>query len=184
MKEIPSLKGIFINEDGTVIYSEKLKRNLLIGKMVKHYKTRDYVQNLVNVNQKSYCVSRLVYETYIGSIPEGMCIDHIDNNPQNNHWSNLQALSRSENSKKCFRDDPTLRDRIRDAVHQMRQIGYVKKSNGVKNPHKQFYCIETKDVFNTLHEASEHFNISINKIFRNLKRKQSTGIGVNFDYVG
>lgn len=48
-------------------------------------------------------VHRLVYETFKGEIPQGMTIDHIDNNKANNHISNLQILSRGENTAKANR---------------------------------------------------------------------------------
>lgn len=45
-------------------------------------------------------VHRLVYEAFIGDIPEGMTVDHEDGNKQNNHVSNLQIMSRGGNSQK------------------------------------------------------------------------------------
>jgi len=45
-------------------------------------------------------VHRLVYETWIGEIKNGYTIDHIDENKQNNNVSNLQQLTRSENTLK------------------------------------------------------------------------------------
>lgn len=56
-----------------------------------HYKTRKAF---------NYLVHRLVYEAFVGPIPEGMTIDHIDGNKLNNHYSNLQLLSREENTIK------------------------------------------------------------------------------------
>lgn len=42
-------------------------------------------------------VHRLVYEIFVGKIPDGYVIDHIDNNSVNNRVENLQAISQSEN---------------------------------------------------------------------------------------
>lgn len=47
-----------------------------------------------------YSVSVLVYQTFIGPIPPGMEVDHIDNNPLNNRVDNLQLLTREENMAK------------------------------------------------------------------------------------
>jgi predicted XRE-type DNA-binding protein len=41
-------------------------------------------------------VSRLVYETFIGPIPEGHIIHHKDGNKLNNRLENLQCVSRQE----------------------------------------------------------------------------------------
>ena len=45
-------------------------------------------------------VHRLVWETFVGEIPEGKEIDHIDGNPQNNNVDNLQVITRRENINK------------------------------------------------------------------------------------
>lgn len=50
--------------------------------------------------QKVETLHRLVYLQFIGDIPEGMVIDHIDNDPTNNDLDNLQLMTRSENTKK------------------------------------------------------------------------------------
>lgn len=50
--------------------------------------------------QKVETLHRIVYVAFIGDIPEGMVVDHIDNDPQNNDLKNLQVLTRSENTSK------------------------------------------------------------------------------------
>ncbi|MNQ03993.1 hypothetical protein D3C85_166990 [compost metagenome] len=45
-------------------------------------------------------VHRLVYETFVGPIPPGHTIDHIDSNKTNNHYSNLQVLTFEDNAIK------------------------------------------------------------------------------------
>ncbi|WP_428909429.1 HNH endonuclease [Niallia sp. Krafla_26] len=47
--------------------------------------------------QKQVFVHRLVTEAYIGKIPDGKCVNHIDGNKENNHVSNLEILTHSEN---------------------------------------------------------------------------------------
>lgn len=51
-----------------------------------------------NLKGKLYSTHRLVYETFIGSIPQGMVIDHIDGDKSNNELSNLRCISQSENA--------------------------------------------------------------------------------------
>jgi hypothetical protein len=46
---------------------------------------------------KSYNIGRLVYESFVGSIPDGLHVDHIDRNPINNHVSNLRLATRRQN---------------------------------------------------------------------------------------
>lgn len=45
-------------------------------------------------------VHRVVYAWFNNEIPEGMVVDHIDNNPRNNHLDNLQLLTPEENLAK------------------------------------------------------------------------------------
>lgn len=43
-------------------------------------------------------VHKLVYMTFVGEIPEGMQIDHIDGDASNNNLDNLRCVSPKENS--------------------------------------------------------------------------------------
>lgn len=66
-------------------------------------------------------IHRLVYETYVGEVPKGKTIDHIDNNPFNNHYTNLQIMTQSDNSSKANsskRKLVGLRDIILDLKNQ------------------------------------------------------------------
>ena len=48
---------------------------------------------------KQYFIHRLVFECIKGEIPDGMQINHIDSNRQNNLIENLELMTRSENAK-------------------------------------------------------------------------------------
>src|SRR5690606_11217835 len=56
---------------------------------------------------KSYRVHRLVMEAFVGPLPEGMEVRHLDDDPDNNALSNLVYGTRSEN----------LEDRVRLGTH-------------------------------------------------------------------
>lgn len=47
-------------------------------------------------------VSRIVWRAFNGDIPEGMQIDHKNNNRKDNSLENLQLLTPSENTKKSY----------------------------------------------------------------------------------
>ena len=49
---------------------------------------------------RTYALSRLVYLYFIGDIPEGYDVDHIDGDTFNNLPENLQLLTRKENLAK------------------------------------------------------------------------------------
>lgn len=49
---------------------------------------------------ETYYVHRFIYECYRGMIPEGMVVDHVNENKEDNHLCNLQLLTPQQNSKK------------------------------------------------------------------------------------
>ena len=62
-----------------------------------HPRSHGYL--MVSVNKKFYLVHRLVVETFIGIIPKGMEVDHLDRNVANNDLSNLRVCSHKENMR-------------------------------------------------------------------------------------
>ncbi len=53
----------------------------------------------VGANGTYVKVSRVIWILTFGSIPAGMIVDHQDGNPLNNNLSNLQLLSRPQNTR-------------------------------------------------------------------------------------
>lgn len=85
------------------------------------------VVSIRNGATKLQCrVHRIIWISQHGIIPEGYCIDHINNNRQDNRISNLQLLTLKENSTKAAEDglyptgldnkatklDPDLKDEV------------------------------------------------------------------------
>lgn len=60
-------------------------------------KSNGYLQ--CTLFRKRFYIHRLVYEAWIGNIPNGYDIDHIKGIKTDNRVSNLRAVSRSENLK-------------------------------------------------------------------------------------
>lgn len=63
------------------------------------YNNQGYHQvNIGKPKKKSIGMHRLVWEAYVGEIPENYQIDHIDFDRANNNLSNLRCITKSENS--------------------------------------------------------------------------------------
>lgn len=83
----------------------KVKRNIT-GKILKSFvNNRGYEQLTLYRNKIKYgpVVHRLVLTAFVGEIPEGYVVNHIDGDKLNNDLSNLEIITISENNKHAFR---------------------------------------------------------------------------------
>lgn len=71
------------------------------------FKSKDHKDGYPCIKRKNKTIYRhqLVAETFIGARPEGMVIDHIDNDKENNCVQNLRYVSPSENKSKGMKTD-------------------------------------------------------------------------------
>lgn len=84
--------GYKVYEDGTIISPHS-------GNALKQcLNSRGYYQVSKDVGYNSCGVHRIVIEAFIGKIPEGLCVNHKDGNKLNNHISNLEICTLSENT--------------------------------------------------------------------------------------
>lgn len=110
MKEIKGYDGYFIDTDGKVWTSKSgnnlTQRTELKSLTLSKKKTGYLYANIywgTKVNQRSSLrVHRLVYEAFVGPIPEGFVIDHINDTKDDNRLENLQMLSVKENTQKYW----------------------------------------------------------------------------------
>src|ERR1044072_3133814 len=72
-----------------------------IGLVKRDPKNRNYVK--IWHNKTHYSLHRLIYTLFIGIIPEGMEINHIDGDKLNNKVNNLEALTPTENMRHAIR---------------------------------------------------------------------------------
>ena len=95
MKQIEGYEDYMIDEDGNV-YSNKSGQ----VKKLKLKKTRGYLYASLfkNKKQKTCYIHRLLYQTFVGNIPEGIEVDHIDRDKTNNKLNNLRLVTRQQNN--------------------------------------------------------------------------------------
>lgn len=90
----------WVNRDGKVLRYNKRKKEF--REMHPSYADKNYRVLLLEHGKRYFYIHRLVYEMFVGAIPEGYVIDHIDNDPTNNNYKNLQAITNRENVIKYY----------------------------------------------------------------------------------
>lgn len=91
LKDFPH---IYISKDGNCFST------MSMGYLSNYLNANGYYTVSISFNNKKRIlyIHRLVYETYKGSLNEGLVIDHIDRNKLNNNVDNLRQVTISENS--------------------------------------------------------------------------------------
>ena len=99
LKEIKGFPSYLVSNKGYVIYKKdgsikKARKNLMGYYRIKLWNRGD---------SKTFTLSKLVAEAFIGKVPEGYVVDHIDCNIEHNYVTNLQIISSSENAKRAVK---------------------------------------------------------------------------------
>lgn len=87
-KDIPNLPGYKASKEGKILNVGK-KKTLAGG-----YRN-GYLR--VSIRGKTYSVHILIYKTFVGEIPAGMVLDHINGIRDDNRLENLRCVTQSEN---------------------------------------------------------------------------------------
>lgn len=129
-KQIKGFSNYFINNDGSsiiklcrqdlysVIDNKPFRRTHTYGKFNIKLDENIYIiinnlvyrkmkiidngigYNIVKIGGKNLYIHRIVYETFVKTIPSDKEINHIDHNKNNNFYKNLELVSHSENMMK------------------------------------------------------------------------------------
>ena len=94
---IENTKDYYVTPEGRVFRGNRELR--------KNKQNKGYVSATIRYldgTRKLKLVHRLVAEAFIGPRPAGMDIDHVDGNRSNNHYTNLEYVTHSENLKRAW----------------------------------------------------------------------------------
>lgn len=98
-REHPRLPGILVSENGVILRLSNL-HFLRVWQTDSHYPRLSIHSKSTIIYNKP--ISHYVYETWIGPIDDDKIIDHKDNIPYHNHWSNLQQITQMENIHRSY----------------------------------------------------------------------------------
>jgi hypothetical protein len=100
-RKIPSLNFLYeVSEDGRIFRNVKSKKQSKII-VDYHHSSAGYCFTFVCIKGKVYRIpiARVVAECWLGEKPEDYEIDHKDRNSQNNHYTNLRYVTKSQQMK-------------------------------------------------------------------------------------
>ena len=147
----PKYNYYLASKCGKILSLKRKKKKIL--KPGKNGKSNYLIFCLSEKNKKKmYLLHRYVFETFKGKIPEGMHIDHCDNNRKNNFISNLQLLTPKENARKsCCKkvyslNLETKEEKIFDSLSQASEFHQIFISSITLNCQKKIkFCKSKKD---------------------------------------
>lgn len=137
-----------------VVLSKKKNIVLKNGRTTSGYYT-------VSLNRKSFYIHRLVAEKFIPNPENKPCINHIDGDKSNNHISNLEWVTYSENMQ-----------------HASKNGLQVAPKGGVLPHSKSVINTQTKEIFPCIVEAAKSINKSVNhtSAMLNGRRKNTSNL--------
>lgn len=126
----------------------------------------------INIKNKGYFIHRAIAFAFIEKIEGKDFVNHKDGNKQNNDINNLEFCTKSENLIHCYNM----------GLKKYRPIHYKGKFGYEHNRSKKVRCIETKEVYGSMSEASRKLNISISSVSWSIKYKKPI-YNMNFEII-
>lgn len=99
-RELPGYPGYYVSKWGR-IYSTHSHKHIRMG-INKH--RPNYLVPQVHIRGRTRILSRLVALAWVPNPDNKPCVCHKDNNPMNNHYTNLYWGTYKENMEQCIND--------------------------------------------------------------------------------
>lgn len=183
-KSIPGYEGFYEastlgrirSVDRVVAHSSGNGQSFRKGRILHHNSMDDYQFVILSKRGKKaqLAVHRLVALTFLPNPDNLPIVNHKDLNTHNNAANNLEWATQQYNCIHAIQNNhkPTLsaeaRQRVTDAA---------KKKNS-----KPIMCLTTNEIFNSVTDAANHFNISFDTVLLSAKKHQPTRKGLEFRY--
>lgn len=136
-----------------------------------------------NNKYKTYRVHQLVAMSFIPNVTNCKSIDHRDTNKKNNNISNLIWVTQKQNTNNKLTKSKM--SESHKGKHHTEETK-IKMSESKKGKHfrsKRVICIETRNVFTSVKEASRQLGISATSIADVCRREQKHAGNLTFRYL-
>lgn len=180
---VKRLGGIVLCKDGK---PKSVKEKILIGCNSGCGYRKVCLSKNGKINGKN--VHTLVYETFIGSIPKGMEINHIDEDKINNAVWNLELVSHKDNLEwgtRGKRQSETIKEKYKtDMVFREGLIDRISKNWGKNKRKVKQYTKDGEFVkeWDSIKEAAIELGLKTPNIIACCKNKQKTCGGYEWKY--
>lgn len=135
-------------DDDLVIYRWSKTKDKLVQCSTYIMRKSGYVR--LDTGKNHCLVHRLVYETFVGEIPEGMEIDHINTIRTDNRLENLRCVTRKENHNNplTIKHYSESRKGVKFSEEHKRRMSEVRKGKPRKCKPSSIFGIKFKEHFN------------------------------------
>lgn len=124
IKPIPGFPNYEVSNLGYIYYAGT--KNVKEGRLSKNGYLR--VKLWHKGKDKTFTLSRLIAESFIGKVPAGYVVDHIDCNPKHNYVTNLQILTVADNTQRAVRLSRSLKlnTNTGKGAPDLQLVGYIR----------------------------------------------------------
>ena len=90
------MNNLFEYKDGKLLWKTSRSNVIAVGQEAGTRYAKGYRR--VYFDGKTHGVHRVIWQMFNGDIPDGMQVDHIDGNPENNKIENLRLVTSQQNA--------------------------------------------------------------------------------------
>ena len=176
----PELKNYQITEDGKIF--SKYKNKFLKG-FINSAGYHIFNLKKSNGSYKCFLAHRLVAQTYISQPPSPKHeINHKDHIKLNNHHSNLEWVTHSENILKSFREGYRKKQTGRRTGYKHLEETKLKMADAKNKPVKITYKSGRYDIYKSVKELCENTGL-YRKKFNRIINNGGTHKGIKLEFI-